>query len=76
MCPRFLKRSYGGKVLVAIFTLSMKIEPDPERGASAMVYVPPLFEKTEDMFLGLSIRPIICLRGQSIIYKTVRLIRI
>jgi hypothetical protein len=62
MSPRFLKRSYGGKVLVAIFTLSMKIESDPERGASAMVYVPPFFEKIEDMLLGLSIRPIICLR--------------
>jgi len=47
---------------VAIFTLSMKIESDPERGASAMVYVPPFFEKIEDMLLGLSIRPIICLR--------------
>ena len=61
MGPRFLKRSYGGKVFVAVFTLSMEIESDPERRASAMVVVPPFFKKVEDMFLGLSIRSVICL---------------
>jgi hypothetical protein len=31
-------------------------------------------EEAEDMFLGLSIRPVICLRWQSIVYMKVRLI--
>jgi hypothetical protein len=61
MSPRFLKRSYGGEVLLAAFTPSMKIESDTERRASAMVVVPPFFKKFEDMFLGLLIRPVICL---------------
>jgi hypothetical protein len=61
MSPRFLKRSYGGKVFLALFALSMEIESNPKRRASAMVVVPPLFKKIEDMFLGLSIRSVICL---------------
>jgi hypothetical protein len=60
MSPRFLKRSYGGKVFLTLFALSMEIESNPKRRASAMV-VPPLFKKFEDMFLGLSIRSVICL---------------
>jgi hypothetical protein len=62
MGPRFLNRGYGGQIFVAIFTLGMKIKPNPKRGASAMVYVPPFFEKAKNMFLGLSIRPVVCLR--------------
>jgi hypothetical protein len=61
MSPRFLNCSYGGEVLLGVFTLSMQIKSDPERRASAMVVVPPFFKKFEDMFLGLSIRPVICL---------------
>lgn len=61
MSPRFLKRSYGGKVFLTLFALSMEIESSPKRRASAMVVVPPLFKKIEDMFLGLSIRSVICL---------------
>jgi len=59
MSPRFLKRSYGGKVLPALFAVSMKIESNPKRRASAMVVIPPLFKEIEDLFLGLSIRSVL-----------------
>ena len=74
MSPRLLNRSYGSEILLPVFTPSMKIESDPEGRASAMVVIPPFFKKFEDMFLGLLIRPVICLHGQSIVYKKMRLI--